>query len=164
MNSKSLYPRSPKTTPGRALLIGLGAGALGAAVMVATEKVEQFFTHRPNSYVPADTISTHLGLFGLRRDHPDLANSLHHFGMGILTAPIRAAMSYCGVIGPIASYIFLGFRIYADQVVEISADASTVPWRWPITEQVVDLVHKGFYSIVVGYLCDKYVRGVDWFN
>ncbi len=59
------------TTKGRgpqlasAALRGAGAGALGVAVMTASEKVEQSFTHRPNSYVPGRALMTLLGR------HPD---------------------------------------------------------------------------------------------
>lgn len=51
-----------------------------------------------------------------------------------------------------------------DQAVETTAGVSSFPWTWPINEQVIDVVHKGVYALVVGYMCDKMVRGVDWFN
>jgi hypothetical protein len=35
---------------------GLVAGLAGVAAMTATEKLEQAFTRRPNSYVPAHTL------------------------------------------------------------------------------------------------------------
>lgn len=45
---------------------GLVAGAAGAVVMTLGEKVEQRFTHRPDSLVPArDPVS------GMRRRTPD---------------------------------------------------------------------------------------------
>ena len=50
----------------RRMLIGAGkglvAGAVGVAVMTLGEKVEQVFTHRPNSFVPAHTLERLLGL------------------------------------------------------------------------------------------------------
>jgi len=30
--------------------------------------------------------------------------------------------------------------------------------------RAIDLIHKGVFALVSGYLCDKYVRGVEWFN
>ena len=51
-----------------------------------------------------------------------------------------------------------------DQVVENSAGVGALPWTWPINEQVIDIAHKTFYGIVTGYICDRVVRGVDWFN
>ena len=91
-------------------------------------------------------------------------NHLHHFGMGIMGGPVRAIMSYYGIIGPVASFMHTGIRIMMDQIVENTAGVSSLPWTWPINEQVIDIFHKSVYGIVVGYLCDRMVRGVDWFN
>jgi hypothetical protein len=77
--------------------------------MIFTNKIEQLFTNRPNSYVPASTIAYHFGLHALYREHPDLLNHAHHFGMAIITAPVRAIMSYNGVIDPVASNLFRSF-------------------------------------------------------
>lgn len=41
---------------------GLVAGAVGVAAMTLGEKVEQAFTHRPSSFVPAHTLERLLGL------------------------------------------------------------------------------------------------------
>ncbi|KAJ9621665.1 hypothetical protein H2203_007154 [Taxawa tesnikishii (nom. ined.)] len=159
---KSNYPQEPRVSFGQAVAIGIGAGAIGALVMLGTEKIEQLFTGRPNSYVPATATGN---LFGLdRHRHPDLVNHVHHFGMGMMNGPIRAVMSYFGVIGPFSSFMFTGIRIFMDQWVEISAGASALPWTWPINEQIIDIFHKGVYAIISGYLCDRYIRGVTWFN
>jgi len=84
--------------------------------------------------------------------------------MGVIVGPIRAIMSYYGIIGPVASMLFLPIRMAADQIVENAAGTSDLPWTWPINEQVIDMVHKGVYAFVAGYITDKLVRGVDWFN
>lgn len=84
--------------------------------------------------------------------------------MGVMTAPIRSIMSYYGIIGPFASFVFTGVRLLAEQTVENAAGTSAAPWTWPINEQVIDLLHKGVFSLVVGYTTDKMVRGVEWFN
>jgi hypothetical protein len=34
-------------------------------------------------------------------------------------------------------------------------------WTWPINEQVVDVLLKGVYSLVTGYMCDRLVRRLD---
>ncbi|KAH7045119.1 hypothetical protein B0J12DRAFT_151268 [Macrophomina phaseolina] len=166
MDDKSNYPRAPQVSFGKAVAIGLGAGAIGALSMVASSKVEQLLlTNRPNSYVPATTSSRLLGVSsGASSRHPDALNHFHHFSMALLTAPVRAVMSYYGVIGPIASLMFLPLRIAVDQVFEIGAGASALPWTWPINEQWVDVVHKAVFAFGVGYLTDLWVRGVNWFN
>jgi hypothetical protein len=132
--------------------------------MAVTNQVEQVFTHRPASYVPGRTVATHLGLSNYFGRHPDILNHVHHFGMGLLAGPVRAVMSYYGIIGPVATFMHTGIRILMDQVVENTAGTSALPWTWPINEQVIDIAHKGVYSLLVGYICDRVVRGVDWFN
>lgn len=132
--------------------------------MAVSNKVEQFFTHRPGSYVPGRTVATHLGLSNMFGRHPDVLNHLHHFGMGFLAGPVRAIMSYYGVIGPVATFMHAGIRIMMDQVVENTAGTSALPWTWPINEQVIDIAGKSVYALIVGYICDRAVRGVDWFN
>jgi hypothetical protein len=63
---------------------GLVAGAVGVAVMTLGEKVEQAFTHRPNSFVPAHTLERLLG----RPTKPDGQrrgfNLAMHWGQGII--------------------------------------------------------------------------------
>ncbi|PSN65223.1 hypothetical protein BS50DRAFT_601679 [Corynespora cassiicola Philippines] len=125
--SKSTFQAFLKVGFGQAIAIGLGAGAVGALSVVGASKVEQLFTNRPNSYVPARTIANHLGI------SPSFYSE-HRWVWRIM-----------------------------DQFVDIAAGVSAMPWAWPINEQVVDLLHKGVVRIVVGYLCDCYVRGVDWF-
>ncbi|UOQ73060.1 hypothetical protein [Hymenobacter cellulosilyticus] len=49
-------------TTGKTLLYGLAAGAAGVAAMTLAEKLEQVFTKRPDSYVPAHTLERLLGL------------------------------------------------------------------------------------------------------
>jgi hypothetical protein len=133
--------------------------------MFSTQKVEQLLTNRPSSYVPARTISTHLGISSsFYARHEDLLNHAHHFAMAMLAAPIRATMSYYGVIGPVATFVHTGLRIMVDQTFEIGAGVSDWPWKWPINEQVIDVFHKGVYALTVGWICDYAIRGVDWFN
>jgi hypothetical protein len=84
--------------------------------------------------------------------------------MAIINGPLCATISYYGIIGPVASYLFGAIRIMADQDIENTASASTPPWTWPINEQVVDMLHKSIFAFLVCYFSDKYVRGVEWFN
>ena len=130
--------------------------------MTLSNKLEQAITLRPNSYVPGHTTGN---LLGISRDrHPDILNHVHHWGMGIMTGPVRAIMSYYGIIGPFSTFMFTGFRILCDQVLENTAGTSAPPWTWPINEQVIDVVHKGVFAIITGYICDRAVRGVTYFN
>lgn len=163
-DDKSIYPRFPRLSFGQAVAVGLGAGLIGTVGLTVSNKFEQGLTNRPGSYVPGRTTATHLGLSDYFGRHPDVLNHVHHWGMGALAGPVRAIMSYYGIIGPIASFMHTGIRIMMDQLVENTADTSALPWSWPINEQVLDLVHKGCYALMTGYICDRVVRGVDWFN
>ncbi|CAA9962942.1 hypothetical protein CFE70_006366 [Pyrenophora teres f. teres 0-1] len=164
-DAKSSFPEIPRVGFGRAVVIGIGAGFMGALVMTGTNKLEQLFTQRPSSYVPARTMGNHFSVSpDFYAKHSDLLNHLHHFGMGMLAGPVRSIMSFYGIIGPVAAFMHTGVRLLMDQVVENSAGVSAVPWTWPINEQVIDLVHKGTYALVTGYICDRMVRGVEWFN
>lgn len=130
--------------------------------MTMSNKLEQLFTNRPNSYVPSETIGK---LLGIDRDrHPDVLNHIHHWGLGILTGPVRAAMSYYGIIGPYSSFMFMALRLFCDQTLENAAGTASPPWTWPINEQVIDLVHKAVFAFATGYVCDRWVRGVTYFN
>lgn len=33
-----------------------------------------------------------------------------------------------------------------------------------MVHRIIDIFHKGVYAIISGYLCDRYIRGVTWFN
>lgn len=96
--------------------------------MTIGEKVEQGFTHRPNSYVPARTLerligvraATDTGLFGL--------NMAMHYGQGAAAAVIRAIMAWKGVRGPFADFIFVGIRLLIDQTLENWTGVGALPW------------------------------------
>lgn len=96
--------------------------------MTLGEKVEQGFTHRPNSYVPARTlerlVSVRAGsqneLFGL--------NMAMHYGQGAVAAVIRAVMAWQGVRGPFADLIFVGIRLLIDQTLENWTGVGALPW------------------------------------
>ncbi|KAK3201002.1 hypothetical protein GRF29_213g675742 [Pseudopithomyces chartarum] len=165
VDSKSAFPAFPKVGLGSAVAIGIGAGFIGAFAMVGTNWIEQMITHRPASYVPARTIGNHFGVTPqFYERNVDLLNNIHHHGMGMIAGAVRGVFSYYGVIGPFASFVHTGIRIALDQVMENTAGTSALPWTWPINEQVIDTLHKGAYALITGYLCDYWIRGVNWFN
>ncbi|KAL8751012.1 MAG: hypothetical protein Q9184_006212, partial [Pyrenodesmia sp. 2 TL-2023] len=101
--------------------------------MTVSNKLEQQLTNRPNSYVPGHTTGN---LFGISRSrNPDGLNHLHHWGMGLIAAPVRAIMAYNGVTGPYASFIFMALRLTADEVLEYNAGVTPKPWTLPVLDQ-----------------------------
>ncbi|ACO48125.1 hypothetical protein DEDE109153_08185 [Deinococcus deserti] len=141
------------------LVKGLIAGAAGVAAMTVAEKLEQQFTRRPNSYVPAHTAER---LFGLRH-RPDeerlWLNWAMHWGQGVLLGMARATMAQRGLRGPVGSFMYMNLRLLNDQSLENSTGVGAPPWTWPVDEQVIDLLHKGIYAFVTGYVADRLIQG-----
>ncbi|KAJ9160797.1 hypothetical protein NKR19_g2920 [Coniochaeta hoffmannii] len=149
---------NPQMTWGTVFIYGAAAGFLGVAAMTATEKIEQFFTSRPSSNVPGYTLAKLVGA----RPQPgrDLWswNMAMHYGQGAAAAVIRGAMSYSGVRGPFADFMFMGMRLAIDQTLENWTGVGSPPWTWPVDEQVVDLLHKFVFAFVTGYLADRWIQ------
>jgi hypothetical protein len=140
------------------LAAGLLAGAAGVAAMTLAEKVEQAFTGRPNSFVPAHTLERLLGL-PARPDRERLGlNWAMHWGQGIALGPVRAWMASRGLGGPFGSFLFLNLRLLNDQSLENATGVGAPPWTWPRDEQAVDIAHKAVYAFVAGLVADRLVR------
>jgi len=142
-----------------AAIRGLLAGLAGVAAMTAAEKVEQLFTRRPNSYVPAHTLERLLGL-PHRPDEQRLGlNWAMHWGQGILLGAARGVMAARGLRGPVGSFMFMNLRLLNDQTLENATGVGAPPWSWPADEQVIDLLHKGIYAFVAGAVADRLIAG-----
>lgn len=61
-------------------------------------------------------------------------------------------MSTYGLRGPFVDFIFTGVRLCVDQTLENATGAGALPWTWPVNEQVLDIVHKGVYAFITGYV------------
>ncbi|WP_426060802.1 hypothetical protein [Hymenobacter sp. B1770] len=144
---------------GQAALWGIVAGAAGVAAMTLAEKVEQQFTKRPDSYVPAHTLERLLGLPHKPDDQRLGLNWTMHWGQGILLGAVRGLMAAKGVRGPVGSFLFMNFRLLNDQTLENATGVGALPWTWPRDEQTIDLIHKGIYAFVAGAVADRLVKG-----
>lgn len=146
---------------GKALLNGLIAGLAGVAVMTLAEKIEQQFTRRPNSYMPARTLERLLR----QPQKPDAErlgfNWGMHWGQGILLGVVRGLMAEHGFRGPVGSFMFMNLRLLNDQTLENATGAGAPPWTWPKDEQVIDLLHKGIYAFTTGAVADMLITGPD---
>ena len=144
---------------GKVMLAGVAAGLAGVEAMTAAEKVEQAFTRRPNSYVPAHTLERLLSLPERPNRERRGLNWTMHWGQGILLGIIRALMEASGIRGQVGSFIFLNLRLLNDQTLENETGVGSPPWTWPVDEQVIDLVHKGIYAFTTGIVADRLVAG-----
>lgn len=142
-----------------AIVRGLVAGLAGVAAMTAAEKLEQAFTRRPNSFVPAHTLERLLGLPS-RPDEERLGmNWTMHWGQGILLGAVRGLMAERGYRGPVGSFLFMNLRLLNDQTLENATGVGAPPWTWPVDEQVIDLSHKAIYAFVTGAAADRLIAG-----
>ncbi|MGY1754127.1 hypothetical protein [Blastococcus sp. SYSU D01042] len=152
---------------GRAALRGALAGLAGVAVMTSVEKVEQSLTARPNSYVPARTltaVTTGRRLPGSAR--PLVRNHLMHWGTGAAVGALRGIWSASGLRGWRASAWHASVRLATDQTLENATGVGSPPWTWSRGDRVVDVGHKAVYSFVTGVVADRLVplaadRGAD---
>jgi hypothetical protein len=136
---------------------GFAAGLAGVAAMTAAEKLEQMLTGRPNSFVPARTLERLLGL-PRKPDHDRVwLNWAMHWGQGVLLGAVRGFFSEHGVRGPFGSFLFLNLRLLNDQTLENATGVGAPPWKWPVDEQVIDLLHKGIYAVVTGQVADRLI-------
>ncbi|CAA9399783.1 hypothetical protein [uncultured Nocardioides sp.] len=138
----------------RALWQGMVAGAVGAAVMTAGEKLEQRLTGRPDSYVPARVLAR---LTGLPERPPRQSRGLNlamHYGQGALAGVLRSLMAQVGLRGPVASAKFAVLRLTNDQILENATGVGAPPQTWPRQELVADVVHKAVYAFATGLVAD----------
>ncbi len=142
---------------GRTISCGLIAGAVGVAVMTLGEKLEQAFTGRPNSFVPAHTLERLLGLPHKPDSQRVGLNWTMHYGQGAVAGVVRALMTRGGIRGPFASFMFTGIRLAIDQTLENATGVGAPPWTWPRREQIIDVLHKGVYAFATGALVDRWV-------
>ena len=138
----------------RAVWQGLVAGAVGAAVMTAAEKVEQRLTGRPDSHVPGRVLARLAGLPEGRDSQPRWMNLTMHYGQGALAGVLRSVMAQAGLRGPWASGMFTVVRLTSDQILENATGVGAPPQSWPRRELVVDLLHKTIYGFATGAVAD----------
>ena len=139
---------------------GAVCGLAGVAVMTAGEKLEQLVTHRPNSYVPARALLTLLGRQPAEDQQPLMWNHAMHWGTGAALGALRGVWAATGIRGLQANVWQAVVRLAFDQTVENATGVGAPPMSWPAQEQVVDVVHKGVYSVVTGVLADRWISPV----
>lgn len=154
------------TTPGRVtsslplssvILYGCASGLMGAAAMTLSQKGEQAFTNRPNSYVPVRTLERLLSVRAASDSELFGLNMAMHYGQGAVAGAIRAVMAWKGIRGPFADFMFIGIRLFIDQALENWTGVGALPWTWPVNEQLIDILHKSVFAVATGYIVDKWV-------
>ena len=138
----------------RSLWQGAVAGAAGVAVMTLGEKVEQRFTGRPDSYMPARVLERLLRRPEAPGRQPASLNWAMHGGQAVALGVLRGVMANSGLRGPWSSAMFTVVRLTSDQILENATGAGAPPWTWPRRELVVDVLHKAVYGYATGAVAD----------
>lgn len=152
----SADPSRPRVLAGAAVR-GAAAGLVGGTAMTVAEKVEQSFTHRPNSYVPGRALMTMLGRHPSEEDQPFAANQTVHWVTAALLGAVRGVWAATGLRGPRADLVHTLLRLSFDQTVENATGAGAPPHTWPLSEQAVDVGHKAVFSFVTGMVADRWI-------
>jgi hypothetical protein len=140
----------------RAMSRGFIGGVAGTAVMTLGEKIEQRFTHRPDSYVPARTLSRLIGLRKPNKKSP-ARNWAMHWGTGATLGVVRGMMASLGLRGLKSSAAFLALRLFTDQSLENAMGVSDPPTQWPPEIAAIDVFHKGVYCFATGVAVDAFL-------
>jgi hypothetical protein len=142
----------------RSLWQGAVAGAAGVAVMTLGEKVEQRFTGRPDSYMPARVLERLLRRPEAPGRQPVSLNWAMHGGQAVALGVLRGVMANSGLRGPWSSAMFTVVRLTSDQTLENGTGVGAPPWTWPRRELAVDLLHKSVYGFATGLVADALAR------
>lgn len=150
---------SSRTATLRAAAVrGAAAGLAGVAAMTVAEKVEQKATQRPNSYVPGRALLTMTtGERPADTQQPLLANHAMHWGTGALLGALRGVWAAVGLRGPRAHLAHTVVRLSFDQTMENVTGVGAPPRTWPVREQIIDVGHKGVFSLVTGLVAERLV-------
>lgn len=136
---------------------GMVAGLVGVAAMTAGEKLEQAFSRRPDSYVPARTLLTLLGRRPDDRDQPFVANHAMHWATGATLGALRGMWAVVGIRGTEANLTHTVVRLAFDQTLENTTGVGAPPATWPRGERAIDVAHKAVYSFVTGLVADAWL-------
>jgi hypothetical protein len=137
---------------------GVLAGLTGVFVMTVGEKLEQRFTGRPNSYVPARALLSMARQPPPQNATPTAWNHAMHWSTGALLGALRGVWSATGIRGTQATATHTVVRLAFDQTVENVTGVGAPPASWPPRERALDLVHKCLYAIVTGLVTDQWIR------
>ncbi len=143
------------TSVARAAARGMLAGAVGAAAMTLTQRLEMSLSGRAPSTVPGQ-VGAHL-LPGSDPARPgDVArlNTPVHWGHGIAMGALHGVLDELGLHGPAASATHFALVWGGDAALYRALGIADAPWRWSRDELASDVLHKGVYAAVTGAVYD----------
>lgn len=125
---------------------GLVAGAIGAAAMTLSNKLEmRFVTGRSGSTVPAQAVERVTGVEPADQSSETRLNELSHWGYGVAQGAVRGligAAGLRGVGGALAHYV----TVWGGQQALMPALGIGAPtWRYGRNAIAIDVVHHSVY-------------------
>src|SRR3954453_20006020 len=124
--------------------------------MTLGEKIEQRFTGRPDSLLPARVLQRLTGAAERPADQSRAANWTMHLGQGALIGVLRSVMAHAGLRGPVAWAMFAVVRLTNDQILENATGVGAPPQTWPRPELAVDLLHKSVFAAATGLVAEHW--------
>ncbi len=139
----------------RAAAQGMVAGAVGAAAMTVTQRVEMSLSGRAPSTVPGQ-VGANLLPTADPASSTDVArlNGPVHWGHGVALGAVRGILDVAGLHGPAATAAHFALVWGGDAALYRTLGIADVPWRWGSDELGSDLLHKGVYAAVTGAVYD----------
>ncbi len=127
---------------------GIVAGVAGTVALTASEKLEQTFTKRPTSTVPAQV--------GAKIAKPDLKNGADvqklnlvvHWGHGVMMGVVRGLLGATTLGALTASILHYPLVWGGDVALYAALGIAPAPWKWGGKALATDLLHKGVLSLV----------------
>jgi hypothetical protein len=80
-----------------------------------------------------------------------------HWGTGAVLGALRGVWAEVGLRGPRAHLAHTVVRLATDQTLENATGAGAPPHTWPVSEQIVDVLHKAVYSFATGVAAERLV-------
>jgi hypothetical protein len=139
------------------MALGTICGVAGAAAMAAVSNIEQRFTGRPDSYIPAHTLA-HLLHFADPDADRWTRNMAMHYSSGAIAGALRGLMAYANLRGPFASLMHTNLRLTFDQFLENLTGVGAPPWTQPRDELAIDLAEKTVFGLATGTLADALIN------
>jgi hypothetical protein len=127
---------------------GIVAGVAGTAALTLSEKIEQSFTKRQTSMVPAEVGAKVTGVEPESEADAAKLNWAVHWSHGVTMGAVRGLLGATSLSATTASVLHLPLVWGGDAALYATLGVAPAPWKWGGQELATDLWHKGVLSVV----------------
>jgi hypothetical protein len=132
----------------RAIGWGLAAGVAGTAAMTLSQRLEQSFTHREGSTVPAQVGAKVMGSAPATEEGALQMGWAVHWSHGVTMGLVRGLLGLTPMSAGAASAVHFGALWGGDALLYRALGIDEMPWKWEKEGLVTDLGHKLVLSAV----------------